>query len=90
MDEPESVNSNVTDLSQFSIPNFRMPTIASIIGDMGQPLEHGPTAGETATWDGQITPHELATPDRDEGYIQKHNVVHSDAETVSLRDDSPC
>ncbi|THG93501.1 hypothetical protein EW026_g7750 [Hermanssonia centrifuga] len=28
--------------SRFSIPGFRVPTLASIVGDMGADLDHGP------------------------------------------------
>ena len=32
--------------SRFSAPNFRVPTIASIVGDMGEPLAHGLRGGD--------------------------------------------
>lgn len=51
--------------SHFSIPNFRVPTIASIniVGDLGEPLEHGikdqETLEEPATVDtGRISDEE--------------------------------
>ena len=33
------------------MPNFRVPTIASIVGDMDQPLEHGPSPEEADAWE---------------------------------------
>ena len=39
----ESLVSGVGQLSRHSVLNFRIPNIASIIGDMDQPLDHGPT-----------------------------------------------
>ncbi|PSS32238.1 hypothetical protein PHLCEN_2v2007 [Hermanssonia centrifuga] len=32
--------------SQFSIPGFRVPSLASIVGNMGEDLDHGGPAGE--------------------------------------------
>lgn len=37
----EPATSHESHLSRFSMPNFRMPTIASITGDMGNYLDHG-------------------------------------------------
>ena len=48
-DRQESANTTLSGHSfRFTTPRFRVPTMASIIGDMDKPLEHGPTAEEAA------------------------------------------
>lgn len=45
--------------SQFTLPNFRVPTV-DIVGDMGQPLNHGPRAEEAADlWGIEAIPKEV-------------------------------
>lgn len=39
-DRPDNMT-EISRFSKFSIPNFHVPTTASIVGDMGEPLEHG-------------------------------------------------
>lgn len=42
--QSEELNSSVGHVSTPSGLRFRLPTIAGVIGDMGQPLEHGARA----------------------------------------------
>lgn len=54
------MRSTTVDLSKFSIPHFRVPTIASIIGDMDQPLEHGPRTSDADGEEMEIVAQEAA------------------------------
>ena len=57
--EPE-MRSTTINLSKFSSPHFHIPTIASIIGDMDQPLEHGPRTSEADGVEMEIITQEAA------------------------------
>ena len=53
-----------------SFPNFRMPTISSVVGDMDQPLNHGPTTEEeVGKWDVETVPREVNVGDDLQGSI---------------------
>ena len=50
--EQESVASSPTEYFSRTSINFRMPTVASIIGSLGEPLDHAPSVEEEAdVWD---------------------------------------
>ncbi|KAJ3549533.1 hypothetical protein NM688_g5166 [Phlebia brevispora] len=55
IDVPDQDNSRAHRLSQFSAPNFRMPTLQSVMDNMGEPLHHDVLA-ESAGWedDGEL------------------------------------
>lgn len=44
--EPEGTGTHEISNSRFSVPAFRVPTLASIAGNMGEDLRHGPTPDE--------------------------------------------
>ncbi|KAJ3552007.1 hypothetical protein NM688_g4385 [Phlebia brevispora] len=41
LDAPTRSSSESRHFSRFSIPNFRIPTIESVVGNMGEPLDYG-------------------------------------------------
>lgn len=50
----EAGTPNMTDmprLSRFTVPNFQVPAIQTIVGNMGEPLEHGPRNNEVEDTD---------------------------------------
>ena len=48
--------------SQFSVPNFRVPTMDDVVGNMGEPLEHGWEARD----DGELETESQEVPPSDE------------------------
>ena len=59
-DHPQSSTSTRRRLSQFSFPNFRVPTIADIVDDMGRSLEYEPSGEEDDdVWEIEIVSREI-------------------------------
>ena len=42
--------------SKFTVPNFHVPTIKGIVGNMGEPLEHEDDQGYVMDNDPEVTP----------------------------------
>ena len=64
-------------MSRFSIPNFRVPTLASIVGDMDQSLEHGPSPEEDAdAWEIESASQQVEAGERAEDRTTLTQVKH--------------
>lgn len=49
--DKENITASEGNFSRFSVPNFRVPTIASIVGDMGEQLVYDDSAEATTDRD---------------------------------------
>lgn len=66
VDSPQD-DTGMARFSKFTAPNLHVPTIKSIVGNMGEPLEHEDDQGYVMDNDPEVTPVTMR------GELQQHN-----------------